>query len=93
MGFFSWICKVCGESLKSPYNLMEETKWKNSAIVLLPEGVRMQGAYDGYGRLDGERIPFEDGEPAVWHVRCSAGQELVYEPSESASDQGFFDEL
>ena len=51
MGFFSWQCKGCDESIKAPYGLTEDVEWKNKVVMLLPNGTCISGEYDGYGRI------------------------------------------
>jgi hypothetical protein len=88
MGFFSWECECCGESIKSPYT---EPEWQNKAVVLTSGGSLIKGDYDGYGRIDDFEI--EDHLPQVYHERCwlSADKPTQWEAeSEMARDQGFF---
>ena len=51
MGFFSWQCKGCDESIKAPYGLTEDVQWKNKVVMLMPNGSCISGDYDGYGSI------------------------------------------
>lgn len=96
MGFFSWECKGCSESIKAPYGLGEQQKWQNEAIVMYDGWSRThQGSYDGYGRLDGHDVGY-NGTPEVWHLDCFTHESLVNKTptfsggSKGADDQGYF---
>jgi hypothetical protein len=88
MGFFSWDCKCCGESLKSGND------WMSQAVVVADDGSVVKGEYDGYGRVDGRLgetdITEADGCCAVYHAACYklAGKPDYDGPSHSANDQG-----
>tara|TARA_S200002703_G_C3781584_1_gene240830 strand:- start:765 stop:1058 length:294 start_codon:yes stop_codon:yes gene_type:complete len=90
MGFFSWNCKGCGESIKAPCDIPKTMMWQNYCVVLLPNGSVIIGSYDGYGRVEGWE--YEDGEHEMWHKQCwhSADKPSYSGPSQHASDQGFF---
>ena len=102
MGFFSWKCEGCGESIKAPYDIPKELEWHNKIVVIIPDGTMLGGDYDGYGRVITDEIvnstPFQLptwGTPQadVWHDKCheEAGSPTAYTGgSESAPDQGFF---
>jgi len=96
MGFFSWQCKGCDESIKAPYGLTEGTQWKNEVVMLMPNGTCISGDYDGYGSIHQPELTVEIeygscGE--FWHSRCysDANGPAYTSPSPSADDQGFFD--
>ena len=90
MGFFSWECKGCGESIKSPYGLPKGMEWQNDAVAITDSGAVYTGAYDGYGSV-GE-WECEDSEPGMWHARCylHACKPKYSGPSLHADDQGYF---
>ena len=91
MGFYSWNCRGCGESMKAPYDLPKKMEWQNKVVVLTEFGQTLKGDYDGYGRGGWEDI--ESDRPECWHQECYEvhGEPKKYsEPSQYASDQGFF---
>jgi hypothetical protein len=100
MGFFSWNCLHCGESVKAPYGLPREIAWQNRVVAIRdgegsPDKVR--GNYDGYGRVldpsepEAVRLsPDLDHPPKVWHERCYSQRPYVVGPSPPADDQGYF---
>jgi hypothetical protein len=51
MGFFSYECRGCGQSIKSPYNVPRDLRYQNQTVRLLPDESRVGGKYDGYGRI------------------------------------------
>ncbi len=90
MGFFSWNCKGCNQSIKAPYGL-GSLAWQNDAVVQLENGTRIVGSYDGYGRVGG----VEGGDLFTaewWHKKCwhDAGKPAFSGPSSPAQDQGYF---
>ena len=93
MGFFSWNCKGCGESIKAPYGIPESMAWQNDAVCLGADGLsRLAGEYSGYGEIAGYDIP-EDGDgPELWHQKCwrDKGEPKYTGPSDHAQDQGYF---
>lgn len=92
MGFFSWNCKWCGESIKSPY-ACEHKMWQNDCVLVKKSGTTVIGEYDGYGRIRGEGDEYEiRGEPELWHYPCwiKAGKPKFSGASDGAQDQGFF---
>ena len=92
MGLFSWNCKHCDHSIKSPYNLPTGWTYMNEAVLLEPNGNIITGDYDGYGRIDDREVNWETGEPEMWHKKCweNAGKPQYSGESDSAEDQGFF---
>jgi len=66
--------------------------WLGDAVVVLPNGDRMSGRYDGYGSVGGFEVVDHDGAMAMWHGECfvKAGRPGYSKPSPSASDQGYF---
>jgi hypothetical protein len=88
MGFFSWDCKCCGESIKSGND------WMGKAVAVSDDGSVVSGEYDGYGRLEtrlGEvELVDAEGHFALYHAKCYtlAGKPGYNGPSRSAADQG-----
>jgi hypothetical protein len=92
MGFFSWNCNACGHPLLSHYVIEDRNEWMNHGVAILEDGSILKGEYDGYGRLNDHEIA-DYGEPEVYHEACwhLEGEPTEYDqPSESASDQGYF---
>lgn len=94
MGFFSWNCKQCGESIKAPYNLPKDIGWHNDAVVITEGSNIYRGSYDGYGSINGVDFCFDTvPHPEMWHDKCwfEAGSPLEFSgASDYARDQGFF---
>lgn len=92
MGYFSWDCRKCNKSLKSPDADVPMSQIEGVAI--LPNGIVLVGRYDGYGNLcdSGEQFPMGDA-PDVYHRECWLAEDKPIEykgGSEPADDQGFF---
>ena len=94
MGFFSFQCRGCKKSIRSPHSYNEGEEWMNKAVVLLDDDTRIVGDYDGYGRINDNDIEQCD-EGDWWHHKCwvTAGKPAFFARAEPASDQGFFDNL
>lgn len=95
MGFFSFQCKGCGNSILSPYAIGDKNAWMAEVTAVYPDGTILSGTYDGYGRIaelddDGLNFAFED--VSVWHTECwlDAGSPGYNGCSEHADDQGYF---
>ena len=90
MGFFSWNCKECGKSIRSPYSVDKNTDWMADAVALLKNGSVIIGEYDGYGRIGGTDLA--DSAPTMYHHKCwiKAGKPEYSGESDWAEDQGFF---
>ena len=91
MGFFSWNCRGCGESMKAPYDLDAADAWQNDVVVITEDNDLISGAYDGYGRVSCEDITYYKVE--CWHKRCHTehGSPLTFtKSSDYAEDQGYF---
>jgi hypothetical protein len=88
MGFFSWDCKVCGESMKTGDD------WMGLVTIVSDDGSMVRGMYDGYGRVQtrmGEMdLTESEGRFACYHATCYAlaGNPAYDGPSGSADDQG-----
>lgn len=104
MGFFSNTCPHCNDSIKAPYGLTEEAAWQNAMTVILADGTKHEGLYNGYGRCEtgSDVVDLQETlSDAAWdvpdyawfHTACykAAGSpSVVVEPSKHATDQGYF---
>ena len=94
MGLFSWQCKKCDHSIKSPYNVPTGWEYMTEAVVLQEGEEPVIGEYDGYGTVGSLDVnSFGDDEPEMWHKVCweKAGKPNRYTGgSEYSQDQGFF---
>jgi hypothetical protein len=92
MGFFSWNCKGCGESIKAPYDIPTSMLWQNQAVALMPNGTIVIGQYDGYGKMTYEAAEIPDDGVEWWHYRCwcDAKKPNFTGASDYSHDQGFF---
>jgi hypothetical protein len=106
MGFYSWNCRGCGESIKAPYDIPEAIEWQNDIVALPQDGTPIQGKYDGYGRVVIERVRFFPADYGTseelhsladpvecWHQRCwekAGSPKTSTDASPNAEDQGFF---
>lgn len=90
MGFFSWNCRVCGHSIMNPY-AFGDMPWLNEAVALFPDGTRLTGRYDGYGRIAGRRTEW-GVEVELMHQKCwrEQGERGYEKTSPSARGQGHF---
>ena len=89
MGFYSWDCEHCGESLKAPYDC--EPPWQNKGVAICANGSIIIGGYDGYGKLDDFNIT--DAHATVYHHKCWVDADKPTDwkgESPGAADQGFF---
>ena len=93
MGLFSWNCKKCGHSIKSPYSIPTGWEYMNEAVILREGENPIYGEYDGYGSIGAFEVnSFGGDEPEMWHKVCweNAGKPEYTGDSEYAPDQGFF---
>ena len=93
MGLFSWQCKKCDHSIKSPFNIPDGWEYMNEAVVLRKGMEPVIGEYDGYGTVGALGVnSFGDYEPEMWHKKCweNDGKPEYSGGSEYAQDQGFF---
>ena len=91
MGFFSWECRGCSNPILNPYSTDANTSWMMEAVALTPHGAVHIGTYDGYGRIEGVEVTWNN--PEFWHQACwdLAGSPKVYaQGSEDAENQGYF---
>jgi hypothetical protein len=58
MGNFSWDCNVCGRSLRGTTTnpVVRSKAWGGDAVLVPNRGDRLEGDYDGYGRVGGTPI-------------------------------------
>ena len=97
MGFFSWNCNGCNKSIRSQYSISEDTEWMKRAVVIFPNGSRIIGEYDGYGRINDHDFYEAHGfnyetKFSMWHEKCweESGHPEFTEPATNAEDQGYF---
>jgi hypothetical protein len=93
VGFFSWNCKKCNHSIKSPYDIPTGWEHMGQAVVLQEGQEPVIGEYDGYGTVGPLEVnSFGGDEPEMWHKLCweNAGKPEYSGGSEYASDQGYF---
>ncbi len=93
MGFFSWDCKSCGHPALGDMAINNVNQWMNVVVALFPDGSRMIGEYDGYGRVNGVDIyEYDDNVVELWHKACwiKAGKPEYSAPSDRSADQGWF---
>ena len=94
MGLFSWNCKKCGHSIKSPYNIPTGWEYMGQAVFLREGHEPMIGEYDGYGRIDEYDLQQGDygSNLELWHKVCweNAGKPEYTGDSEYSDDQGYF---
>jgi hypothetical protein len=92
MGFFSWNCVECGHPMLSPMAVNDVNEWMSRVTVIAKDGSILKGEYDGYGRVNGRELDWQD-DPQCYHDACwqKAGKPTEYTtPSENANDQGWF---
>ena len=92
MGFFSWDCRECGNSIRSDVATRGEiSSWMNDVVVHTPGGSVLFGSYDGYGRV-GTFDLSESSDISYHHRACweLAGKPSYAGPSRDAIDQGYF---
>ena len=106
MGFFSWQCAECNESVMNKWSHQPE---KSDCVLVTPDKNYHDPAYDGYGVFDGadvyEMLGNGDRTKGIYaepkdrpfkikllHSRCHSPSKSYDDYSESAScpDQGFF---
>ena len=85
MGFFSWDCAECGESIRNLH-----THEHQGIVWVKPDRVH-RGPYEGYGMVDGHDAHAWAGPVKMLHPDCYNQQAyLDLEESPDAYDQGFF---
>jgi len=95
MGFYSYNCQGCGQSLRSHYAVTRVSSWMQSVVVYTQANQFYQGAYDGYGRVEtaSTEINLLDAPNTVYHQRCwrLLGRPKGFvSPAQNAPDQGYF---
>jgi hypothetical protein len=53
MGFFSWNCAECNESISNKHS---ERPQDSACVLITPNKTYHDNAYDGYGRFDGADV-------------------------------------
>lgn len=91
MGMYSWECPACRHSIRATCATNETSHWLCEAVVVMDDGQRLIGEYDGYGGIghggvDGGDV-FTLYHKACWHL---LGKPAFTKPSRSAWDQGYF---
>lgn len=91
MGFFSWDCKECDESIKAPHGIPKQMAWQNECVATNGENT-IKGEYDGYGTVGGIDIAEVGDSYAFYHRRCwdKPGDFIFDKPSQPSNDQGYF---
>ena len=89
MGFFSWNCVVCGHPLLSRPN-DEKNRWMTEGVAILNNGQKVEGSYDGYGRLDSEYGTSNLADSVKWVGHTPEGEPKCYHKHcyEMAKEQG-----
>lgn len=93
MGFFSYECPGCSQSIRHPGACREESRWMSKAVYIDSEGSRIKGEYDGYGRLGALDLGDNTTDKfALYHQACYKflGEPSYTTPSKNARDQGHF---
>ena len=91
MGFFSFDCRGCGESMKAPYDLPQELQWQNDVVIITEDNDLISGDYDGYGRVS--CVDITDYKFECWHHQCWMNHDqpkTFTEMSKGSRDQGYF---
>lgn len=91
MGFFSWDCPCCQNSVRAPCATNTTSEWMSEAVAVLDNGSRLVGEYDGYGCVGNGELDYGDNF-ALYHKACYAlaGKPEFTKPSRSSHDQGYF---
>ena len=74
MGFFSYNCKECNHSILSRHSTNEGiNEWMSHVVVLGSDGSRIDGEYDGYGRVEDEEIDEDEDRVVAYKIdaRCA----------------------
>jgi hypothetical protein len=94
MGMFSYRCRGCGHPMLSHGTTNEVNDWMKTVVALLPDGTRMRGEYDGYGRvINSPDVQEEDDLSCAdwWHHKCwtISGRPEFADVARDARGQGF----
>jgi hypothetical protein len=100
MGFFSWQCCICHHAVLSPYSVDGKSRHLNEVVLFLDDGRKVQGTYDGYGRIytDDDELfqiplgPTYDAEIKLAHQCCAKNIKDIraYGSSQHEPNQGYF---
>jgi hypothetical protein len=91
MGFYSKDCHGCGHPALCVHAANDVNTWMTNVVVVQPEGVIVQGEYDGYGKVGKANVMADDG--TVWHEACwtKAGRPTEYRGGSTwSADQGWW---
>lgn len=93
MGFFSYDCKECGHPLLCRQATDAGINdWMSDAVALGPDGSRILGEYDGYGRIgDTDSLHWAAClHRACWELAGKPEWDRYGSPSAQSADQGWF---
>lgn len=93
MGFFSWDCPCCQNSVRSRAATTPESAWMSDAVAVFEGGTILKGEYTGYGQVGDGDYELDYGQDfALYHAACYAlaGKPAFTEPSRPSYDQGYF---
>lgn len=90
MGFFSWKCAKCDKSVMNQHSCRPSD---SDCILILPEKIIHEPAYDGYGvfdEIDVLQLP-EDIQVKLLHTRCFEDDKYQSLPESKTCDmQGYW---
>ncbi len=87
MGFFSWNCSHCKESIKNAH-----TQFNDGIVLVTPNNVFIDKSYDGYGRINGKDIYVlakYNGDTEIINKIYKDSPENIYIESSQAIDEYF----
>lgn len=89
MGMFSWDCNACGFAMRDCCDCAKDG-WMGEAVCLTPDGSRVIGHYDHYGKLGSYNLVDQRGPFAIYHKACweLAGRPEYDKPARHSRDQG-----
>ena len=79
MGYFSWQCTICGQSVKAAGETPIGLEWQSVAVAVMPDGKILHGLYDGYGRIVDDEEDSHDLQaqtPGEWDGETPQGRQL-----------------
>lgn len=90
MGQFSYCCAICDQEILHGH--MPGYSKFTRAILFWPNGDRVSGEYDGYGRLGGIDLVDQGGDWKIVHQCCNRGQPYaeMTKGGDHAADQGWW---
>lgn len=93
MGYFSWDCPCCHNSVRSHSATTADSQWMSRAVAVFEGGTLLRGEYDGFGGVGNGHYELDVGEDfALYHEACwlLTGKPAFSQPSRHAHDQGHF---